>query len=312
MSRTGTVAQLVESAGEPSLLMSRSDFVRRGFAAGDLVRVESKRGGIFVPIRSSGEEGPGSVFLAMHWGSGSLGGDALCGVNALTSTLRCPISQQPALKHAAVRVTKADLPWRLAAFGYPDDGDALRLRDALRSLLEVLPYVSVTLMGRDSPGVLFRGAAPSAPDPSVLARVDAAFGLDGDAVARYDDGTRGIGRRVRVAADRLVGVRLSGDTSAETWLREWLAGQDVSVLRSLLLLPAKDPPAGFAPRGRVVCTCFDTAERELRTTLAAAGGSADAALREVQASLKCGTNCGSCLPELRRLAAEAVVISAPV
>ena len=34
------------------------------------------------------------------------------------------------------------------------------------------------------------------------------------------------------------------------------------------------------------------------------GGTAEAALSGVQDSLKCGTNCGSCLPELKRLAAE--------
>jgi assimilatory nitrate reductase catalytic subunit len=108
-----------------------------------------------------------------------------------------------------------------------------------------------------------------------------------------------------VDGDRLVAVRLSGDTAAESWLREWLlAEHDVAALRSLLLMPTGQAPRGFASRGRVVCTCFDIAENLLRTSLAAAGGSAEAALLAVRDSLKCGTNCGSCLPELKRLAAE--------
>jgi assimilatory nitrate reductase catalytic subunit len=141
---------------------------------------------------------------------------------------------------------------------------------------------------------------------AILGEVDAAFRLDAaDAVARYDDAKRGIGRRVRVDAGQLVAVRLSGDTAAESWLRDWLlAGQDVAMLRSALLMPTAKAPQGFAPRGRVVCTCFDIAENQLRTCLAAARGTADTALREVQQSLACGTNCGSCLPELKRLAAE--------
>ena len=49
-----------------------------------------------------------------------------------------------------------------------------------------------------------------------------------------------------------------------------------------LLMPTARAPRGFAPRGRVVCTCFDVAESLLRTSLAAAGGSAEAALRVVQ------------------------------
>ena len=140
----------------------------------------------------------------------------------------------------------------------------------------------------------------------------AAYGFERFAHARFvvdiatlvDQATRGIGRRVRVDADRLVAVRLSGDTVAESWLREWLlAEQEVASLRTALLRPTAQAPRGFAPRGRVVCTCFDVAEELLRKTFAAAGGTAESALGEVRDVLKCGTNCGSCLPELKRLAA---------
>ena len=306
MSRTGTVAQLFQNSGEPCLQMSATDLLRRGLVPGELVRVESKRGAIVIPVEASAELKPSHVFLPMHWGSAGLGGKGGFGINALTTPARCPTSQQPELKHAAVRVTKAELPWRLAAFGYAPDGDALLLRDALRPLLDVLPFASVVLIGRDRPGVLFRAGAATPVEAAILAQVDAAFGLDAaDAVARYDDARRGIGRRVRVDEGRLVAVRLSGDTAAESWLRDWLlAGQDVAMLRSALLMPTAKAPQGFAPRGRVVCTCFDIAENQLRTCLAAARGTADTALREVQQSLACGTNCGSCLPELKRLAAE--------
>ena len=245
MSRTGTVAQLFQNAGEPRLQLHASDLARRGIAAGDLVCVESKRGRIVVEVEASAELKPGHAFLPMHWGSVSLGGDGALGVNALTTPARCPISQQPELKHAAVRVTKAELPWRLAVFGYAADGDALAVRQALRSLLESFPFASVTLIGRDRPGVLFRAAAARPVETALLARVDAVFGLHADVVARYDDATRGIGRRVLVDADRLVAVRLSGDTVAESWLREWLlAEQEVASLRTALLRPTAQAPAG--------------------------------------------------------------------
>jgi assimilatory nitrate reductase catalytic subunit len=146
MSRTGTVAQLFQNSGEPCLQMCATDLLRRGLVPGELVRVASKRGAIVIPVEASAELKPGHVFLPMHWGSASLGGEGGFGVNALTSSARCPTSQQPELKHAAVRVTKAELPWRLAAFGYAPDGDALLLRDALRPLLDVLPFASVVLM----------------------------------------------------------------------------------------------------------------------------------------------------------------------
>jgi assimilatory nitrate reductase catalytic subunit len=68
-------------------------------------------------------------------------------------------------------------------------------------------------------------------------------------------------------------------------------------LRRLSLAPLDRLPAAGPARGRVVCNCFDVSEEEIARELAAARP-----LGEVQARLKCGTECGSCLPELRRLA----------
>ena len=49
--------------------------------------------------------------------------------------------------------------------------------------------------------------------------------------------------------------------------------------------------------GRAVCACFNVAESQIRDAVAAG-----ASLARLQKDLKCGTNCGSCVPELRRLA----------
>jgi assimilatory nitrate reductase catalytic subunit len=91
-------------------------------------------------------------------------------------------------------------------------------------------------------------------------------------------------------------VRLSGDTRSEPWLKDlWERGVAVGELRRHLLLPLETPPGLRAPRGRTLCNCFDVAESEIDAFLATSKS-----LAGLQASLKCGTNCGSCLPELRR------------
>ena len=46
----------------------------------------------------------------MHWGSEFLAGE---GVNVLTISSFCPQSQQPELKHTAVRVERLALPWQI-------------------------------------------------------------------------------------------------------------------------------------------------------------------------------------------------------
>ena len=66
--------------------------------------------------------------------------------------------------------------------------------------------------------------------------------------------------------------------------------------------------AAQAPRGagRALCACFAVSEEAIRA-LARSG----ATLADIQARLKCGTSCGSCLPELRRMARspEAAVVT---
>ena len=98
-------------------------------------------------------------------------------------------------------------------------------------------------------------------------------------------------------------IRLSGDLSGEAWLREWLVkARDVTALGPLLLVPSALPPDGRRLGGRIVCNCFEVAEGEIASQLTALPGSSQAALIALQTNLKCGTNCGSCLPELKRLA----------
>ena len=305
MSRTGTVASLLAHAGEPAVELHPADLARRGLAVGDLVRVESRRGSVVIPIAATDAGKPGTAFLPMHWGSATLAGCGSAGVNAVTSGAFCPSSKQPELKHAAVRIAKVDLAWRLALFGYPAvDTDLIALRDAVRTHAATLDYASVVLIGRERAGVFLRAAAAAPMSAADLAGLDRLFALDGADVVRYDDRKRGIGRRIRVATGRLQAVRLSGDVAAEGWLRELLAaGDDVARLGSLLLLPSADAPRGHRSRGRIVCNCCDVSENEIAETLATLAGPAAAALAALQAERRCGTQCGSCVPELKRMVA---------
>src|SRR6185369_6412420 len=88
MSRTGTVAQLFAHTPEPRMQMHALDMLRRGLVDGDLVRASTRRGAIVAAVEASEELKPGQAFLPMHWGSASLGGEAMHGVNALTSPAR--------------------------------------------------------------------------------------------------------------------------------------------------------------------------------------------------------------------------------
>ncbi len=60
------------------------------------------------------------------------------------------------------------------------------------------------------------------------------------------------------------------------------------------------PGAGGADAGRTVCACFQVGINTLRQAIAEQGLSTPEA---IGTALKAGTNCGSCVPELRQLLA---------
>ncbi|MBN8778522.1 nitrate reductase [Thiobacillus sp.] len=294
MSRTGRVARLFAHVDTPLLSMATRDMELRRLNPGDLVRVKSRRGDVVVAVEASDSLRPGQCFLPMHWGARFMGG---LGINALTLPTFDAMSKQPELKHAAVQVAKADLPWRMAALAV---GDGAKLLDAVQPLLRACDYAAAGLAGRER-DVLTLHLAHTQPLPDgLLAALDTALGLDDPlAVMHYQDSPRGISKRVRVESGKVVAARLTGETAAFDWLRDVIVeGVDAASLRSWMLAPVARPPAGGAGRGRIVCNCLNVAEPDI---VAAITSGAD--LAALQATLKCGTECGSCVPELKRLLA---------
>ena len=305
MSRTGTVAQLFAHAPEPSVQMARADMDRRLLADGDLVHVTSRRGSQILPAQAGAEMRAGQAFIAMHWGEEYLSGRGRAGagshgVNALTVAAVDPSSKQPELKHAAIKILKAALPWRFVAFGWVAADQVLQLQSTLREYFKHFSYASCTLFGRDRVGVLFRAADDYPAAPELIAQIETLFGIVGAEVLRYDDKRRGNARHILVRDGKLAALSLAGDNAAESWLKAYLESeQPVATLGRLLLSPSSQPPQGFSVRGRIVCNCFNVAENEIDAALDNLSGPPQAQLAALQAQLKCGTNCGSCLPELK-------------
>ena len=63
---------------------------------------------------------------------------------------------------------------------------------------------------------------------------------------------------------------------------------------------------GLANAGPIVCACFGVGRGTICETIAAGARTA----AEIGAKLKAGTNCGSCIPELKRLIATTEVAPA--
>jgi assimilatory nitrate reductase catalytic subunit len=327
MSRTGTLGRLFGHVREPALQMHPQDMARRLLNEGDLVQVSSRRGAIVLPVQGSAEQGMGEVFLGMHWGeefiSGrSSTGERLAGVNALTSPAFCPDSKQPEFKHAAVKVQKAELPWSLLAMAWLPEDQALQARLQLQHLMAEFPFASCVPFANtpaagaaERQGVLFRAAALDAAPAELLERVEAILQLQGAEVLRYADAKRGQRRAMRllrVGADtRVDGFLLAGDTSAQGWVSSLLQEEQAAqAYGRALLLPVATPPVAVVSKGRVVCTCLQVRDIAIEDNLRMCSGSPSERLAKLQGALQCGTQCGSCVPELQRIVRS--VANAPI
>jgi assimilatory nitrate reductase catalytic subunit len=155
-------------------------------------------------------------------------------------------------------------------------------------------------------GVLFRAAAYEPPPAQLLHRFEQLLGLAGAETLRYADRRRGQQRAIRVRRNgaelRLEALLLAGDTSAQAWLKALLLQQlPAQAYGRLLLAPGAKAPVALQPRGQQVCACFGVPAPAIVAHLAQCGGSETERLASLQGALKCGTNCGSCVPELKRM-----------
>jgi assimilatory nitrate reductase catalytic subunit len=305
-SRTGTLGRLFGHASEPLVELHPTDLARLRLNSGDLVTLKTRRGSIVLPSAASESVAPAQAFVAMHWGSEFMAGP---GVNALTSGAFCPQSKQPELKHAAVKVSKAELPYRVMARAWLDADQALTQRAQVLALLAGLPYAACVPFGRepdDKVGVWLHAASAEPLPDALLARIESLLGLSGADVLRYADPRAGQRRAIAIArtADdtKVTAFVLAGDVRAAGWIGELLVEQLPADLYGRALLSGSAvAPLPVPARGAQVCSCFDVTEPQIEAVLARCDGAPEAQLARLQGELKCGTNCGSCLPKLRSM-----------
>jgi assimilatory nitrate reductase catalytic subunit len=303
MSRTGTVAQLFNHVEEPFIYMNPDDMSRRIIKDGDIVKVSNKRGSLVLPVKASDDIQVTQTYIPMHWGSEFMNG---LGVNAMMPSAFDKTSKQPELKHTAVKVEKLTLPWRITVMRTIKDLSSLQ---QLRGLMNRFEYATCGLFGRqhgEYAGMLiFKAAHSEAPDLALITEIDTILGMtDGMPLLNYHDEKRGISKRILVeseqtgdAAKKVTGVRLVGETLATEWLKEVMSsGEFTADLGKWALAPLSTPPDAQPGRGKVVCNCLNVSENEIIDAV-----SRGADLITLQNKLKCGTECGSCVPELKKL-----------
>jgi len=136
---------------------------------------------------------------------------------------------------------------------------------------------------------------------------------DGAELAEYNDARHGIYRAAAFAAGGLAGALFIGPAAAAP---QWDAVKPLFEAATLaeearrVLLSGRSAD-GLAGAGPVVCACFSVGLATIRDAIQSG---AARSVEAIGAALRAGTNCGSCLPELKRIVADtgvAVVPAAP-
>jgi assimilatory nitrate reductase catalytic subunit len=286
MTRTGKAAKLLAHIDEPFLAMHPDDLVRTGVRAGGLARAHNGHGEMLARVVESQDQGPGQVFAPIHW-NGRFSARARAGV--LVNAVTDPLSGQPEFKHAPVAVE----PWSAAWHGFV----------LTRAPLE---QVAGDYWTRIPGGACWRQeVAGLGRDNAWPERLRALFGPDGDWIEMKDSAHNRY--RAALLRDGHLEMVCFFDRDAAAlpprhWLQALFEQGEVSRDERVALLAGR--PGKAAPdAGPIVCACFGVGKKTLEQAIAQGAASVEA----LGIRLKAGTNCGSCLPELKALlAAERV------
>ena len=281
MTRSGRSARLASHLAEPFVDMHAADALHFGARDGTLVRVVTRWGRLVARLRTSGEIARGSIFVPIHW-NGTTASDARVG--ALVGPAVDPISGEPEFKNTPARVEPFVVNWY---------GVALLARSLSLAALSWWAcaqgegFLRHEIAGRQVPG-----------DWSTWARRWLGASLEADWID-YDDRAAGVYRAVWLVDDR-IDCCVFISPRPELPSRSWLAGQfeqaRISDSQRAMLLAGR-PADPALDTGETVCACFGVGRNAIDAAIAL--GSVDA--RSIGAKLKAGTNCGSCVPELRRM-----------
>jgi assimilatory nitrate reductase catalytic subunit len=283
MTRTGKSPRLAGHTLEPYAELHAADAARHGIQPGGLVQIDSRWGRVVVRARISDAQRPGSLFVPIHWNQQF---SSLASVDQLVSPVTDPISGQPEFKYTPVRIAPSAARW----YGFILSRRRLALRHS--------GYWACA-RGKD----LWRYEIAGSEAPQDWAAT--ARGLlctDSQQVEWIEFADRAT---PRYRAARIEGGRLESCVFIGPDIRlperDWLATLfeqatlDERQRRSLLTGRSDD---GRPDAGPLVCACFGVGRNTIIEAIRRDGCTTPEALGN---RLKAGTNCGSCLPELRSL-----------
>ncbi|WP_291827998.1 nitrate reductase [Bosea sp. (in: a-proteobacteria)] len=282
MTRSGLSPRLGAHIAEPTVQVNPADAARIGLSDGGFARIGNAFGAVVLKVALDVGVQPGSLFAPIHWSAETA---SQARIGAAVQADCDPFSGQPEMKAT---------PSSIASVAYASQGFVLS-RDGF-ALPEGSWWAKLAVAGGQ--GQLF--ATDSGP-AELMGAIRSAFGEDGlTEMVDLDGGTY---RCAVLREGRLVAALfLAPFGSLPLWDSVKRAFADpAAVPDNRLALLAGRSLDGMADPGPTVCACFGVGLSAIRAAFAGGATSPE----EIGQQLKAGTNCGSCLPEIRRIGAQA-------
>ncbi len=280
MTRSGASPRLGQHLPEPFVEVHPDDAARHGVVDGGFARVVTDYGQCILKVVVSERQQRGMLFAPIHWSEATA---ASARVGALVAPLTDPFSGQPESKATPASITPYEYVFR-----------GFALSRAQLDLPDHVWWARVAVSG--GYGYLFADNADLAGWSSWLRSVA------GSDLAEYRDFGGGVYRAASFAVDQIETCLFLGPArDAGDWnvVKDLFAAGALSDGQRRMLLSGKSMD-GLASAGPIVCACFGVGRNTICDAIAAGARSA----AELGLQLKAGTNCGSCIPELKRLIAQ--------
>jgi assimilatory nitrate reductase catalytic subunit len=280
MTRTARSAKLSGHIAEPFVDIHPIDAEKWSVKAHDLAKIESRWGAVLARVQITDAQSVGNIFVPMHWTQQN---SSHSRVDAVVNPVVDPISGQPESKHTPVKIS----PYQAVWYGFILSRSPLKLSNS---------NYCVSVKGEQFWRYELAGES-KIEDYSAWAKQQ--LGEEGEWL-EFADLTA---QRFRAGIikhnqlDAVVFVAPNHDLPARTWLSNLFTEFPLTDEARSNLLAGK-PGADQPDVGPLVCACFGVGENTIKEAISCGAAKS---VEDIGKQLKAGTNCGSCIPELKKL-----------
>ncbi len=291
MTRTGKSPKLADHSAEPFVEIHPQDAMGWGVQDGRLARVATQWGSCVLRVRATSGIARRQLFVPIHWND-QTASDARVG--SLVNPVVDPVSGEPEFKHTPARIEPFFVHW----YGFVLSRAPLP-EPVLRGPAHLAWWTRV--QGAEFIRTEFAGRGAPADWGAWAQQLLGVSGADPDWLEALDP-SEGSFRGALIEGERLKACVFLSPRPEDLPERRWLSGLFAPALLGDLdrmSLLAGHPSTPGMDMGPTICSCFGVGRNPIAAAIRAGCASAEA----LGAALKCGTNCGSCVPELRQLIA---------